>query len=1030
LRNLSTFRSGKRGWRSLLPALAAVFATVCVPVSGATRGELKPVSQYLHEEWGSEKGFPGGSATVIAQTPDGYLWIGTGKGLVRFDGRNFQFFSEGMKNGGPMGGVLDLLVDGEGSLWVRLHGARLLRYRDGKFEEFTNNFEGPEIAVTRMCRGPDGRAVFATILNGIVAYDHDGFVTLAPHSQLPNFLVLSMAPRSDGGYWLGTRDTGLFVVSNGSASPARAIRIDQQINALLADGPKNLWIGTDQGLLLWDGGKLTQIGVNSSLRGRQILALTQDGQGSVWVGTDQGTYRLDAESKFSPKPEDFAANGPVEGIFFDREGNIWTANHQGIQRFRNTIFTTYSTSEGLPAESNGPVYAAPDGRTWFAPSTGGLYVLKDRRVERVALAGLDKDVVYSIAGREGDIWVGRQLGGLTRLRDVAGKWDAVTYTKANGLAQNSVYSVHVDPEGAVWAGTVSAGVTKIKNDKFSTFTNENGLLSNTIASIVDGSDGTIWLATPRGLSGLSNDRWSSYSKQDGLPSDDVNCLFEDSARTLWIGTASGLAALRSGKVWVPPQISQVLSEPIYGVQVDANGFLWIATSNHVAMVDRERLLQPDFNAADIREFGFADGLRNTDGVKREGTVVADSSGQMWFSLKEGLAVVDVNRARVVSPPPILHVEGLSADSAPLSLSSSVRIPPDSHRITIDYSGLSLSVPEGIRFKYELDGFDRNWSEPVTAREATYTNLNPGAYVFRVIASNSEGLWNSGEATISFRVVPVFWRTWWFRGVALLGVTLFVLALFRLRVLALTHQMNMRFEERLEERARIARELHDTLLQGFTGLLLRFESVAKRFPEHDPTRELLDQVLERGDRILIEGRETVQKLRAENAQADDLQAVFAGMVSDLKLSSSAQFRLTTEGSPRSLHPVIQDEVCRIGREALANAFLHSHASGIETEVVYNSRWLVLRIRDNGCGIDPEILKAGRRQGHWGLVGMRERAERAGGQFHVWSGEDAGTEIELKIPGKIAFQDNSSRSRWRSIVGAFAAQGKGREKSRDR
>src|SRR5262249_31155614 len=272
---------------------------------------------------------------------------------------------------------------------------------------------------------------------------------------------------------------------------------------------------------------------------------------------------------------------PVTAIFADREGNIWTGGIHNLRRLRNSVFSTYGPADGLPKESNGPLHVDTEGRVWFAPIEGGLYWLKNGSVGVIREGGLDKDVVYCIAGDAGDLWVARQLGGLTHLQNTGGKWNAFTYTKADGLAQNSVYTVRVTSDGAVWAGTLSAGLTRIKNEKFATFTTENGLISNTIVSILESRNGTMWFATPRGLNSLANNRWLSHTSKDGLPSDDVNCLFEDSKGTLWVGTADGLAAFISGKLWSPSRASDLLSEPILGLGEDANGFLWISTSNHV-----------------------------------------------------------------------------------------------------------------------------------------------------------------------------------------------------------------------------------------------------------------------------------------------------------------------------------------------------------------------------------------------------------------------------------------------------------------
>lgn len=965
----------------------------------------KPLSHYLREEWGSERGFPGGPINVIAQTSDGYLWMGSQKGLVRFDGREFHLFSQSNSNDSLLGPVLGLVPDSEGSLWVRLQGPSLLRYRDGKFEDFTNNFEIPEVAVTQMCRSADGRAVFATIMNGTVVFDQEKFIVIAPPPQLPNFLVMSMALGPDGQYVLGTRDRGLFRIRDGRVSPVEDISRDLQINALLSEGQNRLWIGTDKGLFSWDGQKLAHVGLGSPLWERQILSLSRDGNGSLWVGTDGGMYRLDPDDNFLPKNESFLDEGPVSAIFEDRESNIWAATSRGLERLRNTVFTTFSASDGVLADSNGPVYVDTDGRTWFAPTKGGLRWFKGNTIGLITTAGLDRDVVYSLAGGNGDLWIARQLGGLTHLRNSNGKWGAVTYTKKDGLPQDSIFTVRVTRDGTVWAGTLNAGLTRIKDGRFATFTIEDGLASNTVAGILETKDGTMWFATPRGLSGYLNDRWLSFSSKDGLPSDDVNCLFEDSTGVLWVGTANGLGVLRSGRILVLPRTPELLREPIWGLREDHNGFLWISTSNHVVRVNRARLLDQEFDASDIRAFDLADGLRNADGIKRDEAVAVDAAGQIWFSLSRGLAKVDVNRVRVGSRPTILHVEKLSADGKPLALQNTVRV-PHPQRVVIDYAGFSLSVPERVQFKYKLDGFDSDWNGPLNARQATYTNLNPGSYLFRVIASNSDGIWNSQELTVSFQVDPVFWRTWWFATTAFLAFILAILGLVRLRVLSLTRQLNVRFEERLSERTRIARELHDTLLQSFQGLLLRFQTVSNLLPTRpQEAKQKLDHAIDLAAQAVTEGRSAVQGLRSSTTVTNELAVAIGTLAKELAgdqpNQNSPVFRVDVEGAARDLHPILRDDVYRIAAEALSNAFRHAQANRVEVEIHYAAHHLRLRVRDDGKGIETQFLSDKGRAGHWGLHGMRERAKIIGGNLEVWSSAQSGTEVELTIPASAAY-----------------------------
>jgi signal transduction histidine kinase len=374
-------------------------------------------------------------------------------------------------------------------------------------------------------------------------------------------------------------------------------------------------------------------------------------------------------------------------------------------------------------------------------------------------------------------------------------------------------------------------------------------------------------------------------------------------------------------------------------------------------------------------------------------------------MNRGLSVVDPSRAAGISAPALVHVEAVSVDGSPIDPGVPMRISSARQRITFNYTGLSLSDSERVRYRYRLDGFDRAWSEPVTTRTAIYTNLNPGTYHFRVIACNGDGLWSSSEARIGFEVEPMWWQAWWFRVSALVFGGLVILGFYRLRLRQLTHQLNLLFEERLAERTRIAQDLHDTLLQGFLSASMQLHVANDQLPEDWPAKPIVNRVLDLMRRVIDDGRNAVRGLRSSTAEAADLEQALSRVPQEFALQQPIDFRMIVEGQARALHPVIRDEVYRIGREALANAFRHSQASGIEVELEYADSQLRVLVRDNGCGIDPDVLRSGR-DGHWGLSGMRERAGRIGAKLKVWSRSAGGTEVELSVPGHVAFRSNSA------------------------
>lgn len=1026
-----------------MAAVAVVYLALQMQALDRTR----TISKYMRERWGSERGFPSGKVTAITQTSDGFLWIGTEKGLVRFDGINFRTYPQATPLPLAIGAVGALVTDSEGNLWILLQNTKVLRYRQGRFELGRDE---AEVGITAISKRRDGAVLLSSLAYGTLTYKegkyealepssgavanlatagtNDGVDTLSSHLAWatgvavhriaePDSAVVSMAETDDGKVWLGTRDKGLFHLIEGRVSAVTKGKSGGKTTCLLPLEGGKLWIGTENGVEEWNGAELTQASVPAAVRTRKVLTMIRDRDQNVWIGTDSGLFRVNSEG-VSASESKSGNSGEVTALFEDREGNLWAGGKGEIERLRDGAFVSYSVGS-LQNESSGPIYVDEKGQAWFAPFEGGLHWLKDGKTGNVTNDGLNEDVVYSITGRENELWIGRQRGGLTHLRYGGGSISTKTYTQADGLAENGVYAVYESRDGSVWAATLNGGVSEYANSHFVTYSKANGLASDTIASIAESDDGTMWFGTPNGLNALSKGEWRLFTANDGMPSDDVNCLLSDSAGVLWIGTASGLAFKRSGRIEALNQAPAPLHEPIMGIAEGRNGRLWIATSNHVLSAKRDKLLSGKLGEDDVRTYGLEDGLLGTEGVKRERSVFEDRLGRVWFSMNRGLSVIDIGRGADNSPACIVQIEEVSADGNVLDLKQPIRVPPGSHRVTFDYSGLSLSVPERVRFKYKLEGFDQGWSEPLSTRQAVYTNLESGKYRFRLIASNSDGIWNSGESSLGIEVEPVFWKTWWFRVSSMLLIGLTLVMYLRLRVQRLAKQMDMRFEERLVERTRIARELHDSLLQGFQGLLFRLQAVRDMLPERPgDAAQALEKVLDRGDEVIAEGRTTVEDLRDANLRDNDIVQALSSVGEELARSNDgfgAGLRVLVEGKQRELDPMSRDEIYQIGREALRNAFQHAQAHNIEAELTYGDSEFSLRVRDDGKGIDPKVFQEGRREGHWGLPGMRERAKRFGGQVHIWTEGGAGTEIELTVPGSVAYARWSSRSRFRFLKG---------------
>jgi signal transduction histidine kinase len=569
---------------------------------------------------------------------------------------------------------------------------------------------------------------------------------------------------------------------------------------------------------------------------------------------------------------------------------------------------------------------------------------------------------------------------------------------------DAVYSVFREPNGTVWAGTLHRGLSRLRNGTWRTFTTKDGLPSDRISVITGNESGLIFVGTPNGLAELRNDRWTSYNTHDGVPPAAIESLFLDSSDTLWIGTARGIAFLRSGAVQVPLGAPTALYGDILGI-AEKNGWLWIATSDHILRVKCSALLKQVYAEGDYREFGVTDGLPSVEAIPRSPSVELDNRGNIWFSLKHGISFLPASAFADPAFPVTMRIEGMLVDGKHVATGDHIRISSGRHRLTFEYAGINVSNPEGVRYHYRLADVDSSWSEPTPLREVDFTNIAPGRFEFQVAASNSDGVWSSDAAAIAFEVEPSMLQTRWFQVASLGMLALLALGVYRLRVQQLHRQFNIGLEARVNERTRIARDLHDTLLQTLHGLMFQFQAVRNLLPRRpDEAVQSLDDAIDETEKALAESRDAIQGLRSGAIAQDNLVELLKITMQELTASADGKapiFDLIEEGERRSLSAAAKDEICRVALEILRNAFRHSNATRIEAEIRHDNQMLRLRIRDNGRGIDPKVLKEGGRPGHWGLRGIRERAERIGSQVDFWSESGAGTEVQLTVPAAVAY-----------------------------
>jgi ligand-binding sensor domain-containing protein/signal transduction histidine kinase len=962
----------------------------------------------MRDRWAVSNGFPAGRVNAIAQAADGYLWIATSNALVRFDGFTFQTFEQLNPANRAVSAFQTLLTDSEGNFWLEDESRRLLQYRDHALIDTISNSGFPDARITAVSRAQDGGLLMATSGLNTLRYRHGKIEASAPvGGSMPAVVPRSIAETSDGKIWIGSFEEGLFYEDRGKITSVKTGVLDNKINCLLPVANGGLWIGTDNGLIFWDGSKISQQSPVKSLNHVQVLALAQDRNSNIWVGTASGLIRLTSGNPLLIESVPDEAGRAITVIFEDRDGDLWIGDSFGLERMRDGAFSTFSKAEGFSPDSNGPLYVDGENRTWVAGSDGGLYRIENNGVERVQVQDFKSDTIYSIAGHGEEIWLGQRQSGLTHLTPRGKGYVATTYTHAQGLVQNSVSAVFISRDGAIWAGTFSGGVSRLKQGKFETFTAADGLGSNTISSIDQGADGTLWFGTPSGLSAYANGHWKTLTERDGLPSNEVSTLRMDSAGVLWIGTAHGLAFLTSNHVVVAAESEPLLHEAIFGIAEGPSGYLWMSTLNHIFKVRRNAVLRGVLTAGDLHKYGPVDGLPGTDGVKGERTVVTDHRGRVWFSISRGVAMVDPSRADNNDAPAIPHIEGLSVDGNQRALDEVVRIPPFPQQVTIRFVGLSLAVPDRVRYRYRLDGYDHDWSSPIDARQVVYTKLGYGTYRFHLKTANSDGVWNESEISLPFRIEPAFWQAWWFQLLSVLTLILAGWLLYLRRMQLITRQLNLRFEERLAERTRIAQDLHDTLLQGFISSSMLVHVATNEIPENSNARSLLQRSLELMGQVTQEGRTTLNGLRSSGPKDLDLRQALSSIPEVCGLHQHLEYQVTSDGPWQPMRPAIRDEIYCVAREAVVNAFRHSQATSIEVRLKYTWHRFHLLVCDNGIGIDEQIVHHGK-DGHWGLKGMRERTQGIGAKLIFMTRSMSGTVVELVVPGRVVFQPRLRRT----------------------
>ena len=531
--------------------------------------------------------------------------------------------------------------------------------------------------------------------------------------------------------------------------------------------------------------------------------------------------------------------------------------------------------------------------------------------------------------------------------------------------------------------------------------------------------GRVWFGyTKSQLAVLDGDHVQVFSPNDGVRVGNITAIYGRGSE-IWIGGEFGLQQFDHGRFHTIQATDDELLRGISGIVETANGDLWLHGLGGIFHVRRPEIAEALKNSAyqvKGEHFGMREGLPGYPAQLRPlKTAIEGTDGRIWFATTGGVVWLDPARPEKSVPPPPVTIQTISADDRNYVLGSALKFPAHTSSVQINYAAISLSDPTAVHFRYKLQESDKDWHEVASASPVSYRNLAPGSYHFSVMPTDTNGVWSDKVATAEFAILPAFYQTRWFLVLCIVAVlgALYLLYLFRLRQVA--HQFRVRMDERVNERTRIARELHDTLLQSFQGLLLVLQSGINLLPDRpDVARERLQGAIDQAEQAITEGRDAVQGLRSSTMLSSDFAAALNTLGTELASVGGNQsppaFHVEVEGKPRELTPVLRDEIYQIAGEALRNAFRHANAHSVEVAVRYDEQQLTLRVHDDGRGIGPETFEAKGRAGHWGLPGMRERARKIGALLELWSRPEAGTQVELKIPGAIAYQSRRARGNW--------------------
>jgi ligand-binding sensor domain-containing protein/signal transduction histidine kinase len=964
-------------WLGVCVALATLATFGSRPASALDPS--RRLTQYLQRIWQTRQGLPQSSIFAIQQTQDGYLWLGTGDGLVRFDGVRFTSPEDLDGLALPKMSVRQLAEDARGALWVATSDAGLLRIEHGTVARFSKRDGLSSDDVRCVFPGQHGE-VWACSEGGIVKIaEGEGKMRLVEGEA--GGIIRAEAQRRDGTIWMAG-DGADIRVWNGKQFTGYSLKLlprFARVQTMLGGSDDALWMGTTAGLIRLQDGREQRWTKANGLANDSVLSLAEGRNGSIWIGTDGGFSRWRDGEIESFLPKNGLSQSTVGSVYEDREGSLWVGTKRGLNQFVDRRTLPFTTAEGLPSDDTGPVFQDQRGVIWVGTLGAGLARFDGHRSSVLTREqGLSSNSILALAGdAKGTLWVGTDAG-LDQIRD----------GKVAEIFPGVIRSLYQDREGTLWIGT-SKGPAVLRNGSIARLNP-----SDAVVAFVEDS-GRI-LAAVEGL-GIEfyDERTLRELPGAALAIRDADTLYRDRDGRVWIGGIGSGLHLMSASEGAGKQVDLTVKDglfddEIYGIAADDRDRLWLASSKGVFSLNRRELL--GFAAGQVSSvastpFSPLDGLQTVEckpGVQPAVWRMRD--GRLSFSTIRGLIAIDPDHTQLKMDPPPVVIEGVAIDGRSQSLAKMQDLAPGDENLEFRYTALSLRAPQRITFRYKLEGFDRDWVDAGTRRQAFYTNLQPGDYRFRVTACNADGTCNEAGTWLGFVLPARFYQQKWFYLVCmgLLGLLGWLAYGFRIQ------HIERQFGAILAERSRIARELHDTLLQGFSGVTMEMQALAARLP--DAPREALREIIHDAANCLTEARRSVSELRRNRGTSPGLAAELSESARQLTAPGEARLKLAVGKLTQGLPAYVEYNLLRIAQEAIINAVKHAGARTIEVTLETPPEVLRIAVRDDGAGFVTRDSAAD----HFGLIGMKERAKEIGADLRVVSEPRMGTSIVVDFP----------------------------------